>query len=176
MIYLKHKHLIRLTFCGIFIALTFVSTMIFIPLPIGNVNLGDAFVVIGAIILGPIYGAIAGGVGPMLADLASGYALYAPATLIIKAFMALMCAFIYKFVVYFFKKEMLGKILGAIVAEFIMIIGYFIYEWAIYQNAVTALLNVPFNAIQGFIGAFIGVTISVLILKNNTIRRFLSKE
>ncbi|MBO5211917.1 MAG: ECF transporter S component [Clostridia bacterium] len=171
---MKHKHILKLTLCAVFMALSFVSTMIFIPLPIGNVNLGDAAVIIGAIILGPIYGAVAGGIGPMLADLASGYALYAPATLIIKAFMALMCALIYKFIVKYFQKEMLSKIIGAAVAEITMIIGYFIYEWVLYSNAITALANVPFNAIQGFVGAFIGVTVSVLLLKNKNVQSILN--
>lgn len=41
-------------------------------------------------LLGPIYGTIAAGLGPALADIFSGYVVYAPATFVIKALMALV--------------------------------------------------------------------------------------
>ena len=58
-------------------ALTFVSTMfIRVPLVLGYINLGDAFVLLSVFILGPVYGTIAAGVGSALADL-FGYITYA---------------------------------------------------------------------------------------------------
>ena len=78
----------KLVMTALFTALTMVSTMLIrIPLPMGYVHLGDAFVLLSAFILGPIWGTIAAGVGSALADVI-GYIAYAPATLIIKALMA----------------------------------------------------------------------------------------
>ena len=56
-----------------FIALTCVATM-FLQIPVpgmanGYVNLGDAILLIGAFFLGPVYGAVAAGVGAALADI-----------------------------------------------------------------------------------------------------------
>ena len=68
-----------------------------IPSPTnGYLNLGDAVVLLGAYLLGPAYGAAAGGVGPALADLLSGYAMYVPGTLVIKALMGLTAALLYR--------------------------------------------------------------------------------
>ncbi|MBO5104667.1 MAG: ECF transporter S component, partial [Ruminococcus sp.] len=84
-------HLLTLT--GVLTALTTVATIVIqIPTPTkGYVNLGDVFVNISAWVLGGMYGAAAGGIGSALADIITGYAFYAPATLIIKALMAFAC-------------------------------------------------------------------------------------
>lgn len=82
----------KLVFTSMFTALTCIATMVIqIPSPMnGYLNLGDAAVLLGAWILGPAYGAFAGGVGSMLADLLSGYVYYAPGTLVIKGVVALV--------------------------------------------------------------------------------------
>ena len=86
----------KLVLTALLMALTVVATMfIRIPLPMGYVNLGDAFVLLSVFMLGPIYGTIAAGVGSTLADLL-GYPTYAPGTLIIKTVMALVAFVIYK--------------------------------------------------------------------------------
>ena len=76
-----------LALTGLFAALGCAGTMVIqVPSPTGGyMNLGDAVVILGAWLLGPAYGAAAGGVGPAMADLLSGYAVYVPATLVIKA-------------------------------------------------------------------------------------------
>ena len=86
----------KLVTTALFMALTMVATMfIRIPLPLGYVNLGDAFIFLAVFILGPVCGAIAGGVGAGLADL-FGYITYAPGTLVIKAAMAIVAWLIYQ--------------------------------------------------------------------------------
>lgn len=79
-------------------ALACVATMVIrIPSPTGGyLNLGDTVVLLGAFLLGPLYGAVAGGIGSMLADLLSGYMIYAPATLVIKAGMAVVAGVLYR--------------------------------------------------------------------------------
>ncbi|MHA1199092.1 MAG: ECF transporter S component [Candidatus Heimdallarchaeaceae archaeon] len=71
-----------------FTGLVFLSTSIFylnIASSTGFFNIGEAFVYIAALVGGPITGAISGGIGSALADLALGYGIYAPATLVLKA-------------------------------------------------------------------------------------------
>ena len=84
----------RLVYTALFTALTTVATLVIqVPSPMsGYVNLGDAMVLLSAWILGPVYGTAAAGIGSMLADLLSGYAYYAPGTLIIKCLMAFVAA------------------------------------------------------------------------------------
>lgn len=80
------KKLHRLVLAALFTALTTVMTMVIqVPSPMqGYVNLGDCGVLLSAWVLGPAWGGAAAGVGSMLADLLSGYAHYAPGTLVIK--------------------------------------------------------------------------------------------
>ena len=71
-----------------FVGLVFLSTSLFylaIASSTGFFNLGEVFIYLAALIGGPITGAVAGGVGASLADLALGYGVYAPATLVLKA-------------------------------------------------------------------------------------------
>ncbi len=70
-----------------FTALVFLSTSIFfiyIPASNGFFNIGEAFVYLAALIGGPITGAIAGGLGASMADLALGFGQFAPATAVLK--------------------------------------------------------------------------------------------
>lgn len=72
---------------AVFTALTFVITAIFsvyLPSTRGYFNFGEIGVYLSGLIGGPIIGAIAGGVGSMLSDVALGFPWYAPATLLIK--------------------------------------------------------------------------------------------
>ena len=80
-------------------ALTCVATIIIkIPSPLkGYLNLGDCVVLLAGWVLLPAYGFLSAGLGSALADLFSGYVIYAPATFIIKGCMALMAFRGYKY-------------------------------------------------------------------------------
>ncbi len=78
----------QLSMTAIFTALVFVATTVFsvyVPQTRGFFNIGETMVFTAALLLGPIVGAFAGGVGSMLADVFLGFWYYAPATLVIKA-------------------------------------------------------------------------------------------
>lgn len=73
---------------AVFTALVAAATMVFsiyIPATRGYFNIGETMVYTTALLFGPSVGAIAGGVGSMIADLLLGFPHYAPGTLIIKA-------------------------------------------------------------------------------------------
>ncbi len=166
------KQIKRLCVCAMLSALIFVFTaFVSVPAgPVGNINLGDAFIIITTFLLGP-YGAIAGGIGAMLADLIGPYAIYAPATLIVKALLSLVCYYIYLALKKVIQLDYISKLIGAICGEIIMVLGYFLYEGILYGFA-TALISVPFNLIQGGVATILGTLISYFILKNRTINKF----
>ena len=157
----------KIVACAMFTALSAVATMVIqIPLPMsGYANLGDAFVLLGALLLGPLYGAIAGGLGPALADLLTGYAIYAPATLIIKAGMAIVVYFVYYSIKKAFNKELLGVIIGSVLAELLMVAGYFLHACLLMGEGMSALLSVPGNLMQGLVGVIAATLLFVLIKK-----------
>jgi uncharacterized membrane protein len=83
-----------------FTGLVFLSTSIFfiaIPTSNGFFNIGEIFVYLAALIGGPITGAIAGGVGASLADVALGYGVFAPGTLFIKGIEGFLVGLIFHF-------------------------------------------------------------------------------
>lgn len=165
----------KLTTCAVFAAIIcVVTTFVAVPAPaIGNVNLGDIFILCSAWLLGPL-GAIASGIGACLADLFSGFAIYAPATLVIKASMALVCYYTYIVFSKIFRYDFISRLLSAILAECVMVLGYFVYETIIY-GFTAALASIPFNLIQGSICLVIGTACCLLMFKNATVQKF-SKE
>lgn len=150
-------------------ALICVATMIIkIPSPLGGyINLGDCLVLTSGWILSPIYGFLAAGIGSALADLLSGYALYAPATFIIKGCMALVAFGMLKLL-----KNKIGKfparLIGGILAEITMVGGYFVFEGFLYGFGAS-LINIPPNCIQGFAGITIGLLLIKIFEKINII-------
>ena len=147
-------------------ALTCVATMIIkIPSPLkGYMNLGDCVVLIAGWMLSPMYGFLAAGIGSALADVFSGYALYAPATFLIKGMMALLAYALYK-VLHKRLKNLPSRIVSGFAAEILMIGGYYLFEGFLY-GFVPSLVNVPANAMQGLAGLVLGVALMKLFEKN----------
>ena len=137
-------------------ALTCVATMVIkIPSPMkGYLNLGDCVVLTAGWMLSPVYGFLAAGLGSALADLFSGYVVYAPATFLIKGLMALVARFVYKALcgkTY----SPISRIISGVLAEIIMVLGYYIFEGFMYGFS-PSLVNIPANAVQGIAGLVLG--------------------
>ena len=146
----------KIAVAAMFAALACVATMIIkIPTPLkGYVNLGDCVVLLCGAMLSPAYAFLAAGIGSALADVLSGYMTYAPITFLIKGVMALVVFALFKLI----NKKGLKqptKILPLILAEIIMVGGYFIFEGFLYGFAPSAA-NIPANAIQGVAGIIFG--------------------
>lgn len=161
----------KLVVTALFTALTMVATMfIRVPLPLGYVNLGDAFVLLSVFILSPILGTVAAGVGSALADL-FGYITYAPGMLIIKTAMAIVAYLLYALILKATKKALLAEIVGGVAGTIIMAFGYFFYETMFFSTMAVAIVNVPWNLIQGAIG----VVISTVVMRIFTATKILEK-
>ncbi len=150
---------------GIFAALCCVATMIAVPLPFGYFNLGDIFVILAGWILGPI-GAIAGAIGSTIADLLLGFALYAPATFIIKGAVALIAYYTYKLFSGRTEKKPIPILLSSLVSESFMIVGYFLFEAFVLGYGMGAIASVPGNALQG-VASVIGSVVIFLALRTS---------
>ena len=142
----------KIVFSAMMASLACVVTMIVkIPSPFkGYLNLGDCVALLCGWVLGPMYAFFSAGLGSAMADIFSGYALYAPATFIIKGAMALAAFFFYGLLKENVKKAAARIISGAL-SEIIMVLGYFVFEGILYGFAPSAV-NIPANTAQGVIG------------------------
>lgn len=144
------ESILKICICAIFTALICVGTFISIPLPFGYFNLGDIVILLCAWSISPVYAAIASAMGAGLADLLMGFTLYVPATVVIKALMAVCASLTFKTFKKAFaskKADILSRIISSVCAELIMVIGYFSYEYVLYGNG--AFASVIGNLLQG---------------------------
>ena len=161
----------KIVFSALLASLVCVATMIIkIPSPLkGYINLGDCVVLLSGWILSPVYGFLAAGVGSGLADIFSGYAIYAPATFIIKGLMALVAHFVFK---------MMGKRLPALpsriisgtLSEIVMVGGYFLFEGVMY-GFIPSAVNIPANAVQGVAGLILGAILVRVFEKSGIVNK-----
>ena len=168
----KNKVLFKLTSSAVFAALILAATYFAIPIPGGQgyVNLGDSIILVAAVWLGPLWGGIAAAIGAGLTDLILGYVYYAPATFIIKWLMAVAMYFIFKGLSKTKLHFLVSFILSGLVAELIMVAGYFLYEIFLYGVGV-ALFDTLANAIQG---AF-GITVGTIMFSTLNRTKFITK-
>lgn len=177
---MKNKKLIKTVITALFMALTAVATAVIqIPSPMqGYVNAGDAIVLICGWTLGPVYGTIAAGIGSMIVDLATGYAHYAPGTLVIKAVCALVAFFVFKAFGKLTEKKgirIAARIVSGIAAEAVMVLGYFGYASLLLGKGLAAASSIPGNIMQGFIGIILSTLIIEILYINKSSRSFFEK-
>ncbi len=157
----------NLAFAALFATLCCIGTLVIaIPLPNGYFNMGDVFVLLAGWCLGPLYGSLAAAIGSALADVISGYALYALPTFFIKGVDALIAYMVWTFFKKIINKEKLDifpRALSAFIGESIMTLGYFLFELVLY-NFGGALLSLAGNLTQGGCAA-ICATLLVSILR-----------
>ena len=155
----------KIVMASMLAALCCVATMIIkIPSPLkGYLNLGDCVVLLAGWLLPGGYGFLAAGLGSALADVFSGYVIYAPATFIIKGIMALIAHYLNK------DGKTSGRILGGALAEIEMVLGYFVFEGFMYGFA-PSLVNIPANGVQGIAGLVIGLILVKVLDKTKIFR------
>lgn len=172
----------KIAFIAVMTALTVVFTMISIPLAGGYYNFGDIIIFITAVAMGPVAGALAGGIGGAIGDLCLSYVPYAPFTLVIKASEGLVVGLLFRL---FAKKAVAKKDIfdtsdseqngGAkkvyiavainvvltfainVVGGLLMAGGYFVAEGLLLSadKWTGGIVNLPFNVLQGVISAII---------------------
>ncbi len=157
-----------LTLLALLIALTTVATMIIqIPIPAtqGYINVGDAMVFTSALLFGPLAGLLAGGVGSALADWFSGYAQFAPYTLVIKGLEGLITGLIaWRLLKGRPMRTVAGiasMIAAMVIGGAVMVGGYYVVEQFIMGKAAAA--EVPGNLFQVLGGVVIAIPVTLIL-------------
>lgn len=147
---------------GVMAALIAVTTaLVQVPIPAtkGYLDFGDIMIFVSALTFGPLIGGFAGGVGSAISDAATGYAYFAPFTLIIKGAEGLIAGLISNRVS---KKR---DVIGVTFAGVEMVSGYFLAEFFGLSERWAALGEVPFNILQIAVGGIIGIPIAIILRK-----------
>lgn len=155
----------KLVLAALFAALACGATMVIqVPSPIGGyLNLGDCIVLLSGWLLGPVYGAVAAGLGPALADIFSSYVIYAPATFVIKALMAIVAFYAVKCIP---GHRVLRSVVSAVLAEIVMVGGYYLFEATFLGlGFVGAAAGIVSNLVQAAFGIVCAVLIKAIIDK-----------
>ena len=175
----ENKKLKRLIIAALMTALTTVGTMIIrIPTPtMGYIHPGDGFVLLSGLLLGPVWGSLAAGIGSALSDLFGGYMVYVIPTFIIKALTALVGVLVFRVISR--KNTVCGLIVGGIAGEAVMVLGYFVFEIfmlaftasgdfsasSIAAGAAASVAGIIPNIIQGVFGVIISTVLYPLLKK-----------
>ena len=132
-------------------------------------------VILSGILLGPIYGTAAAGIGSMFADLLSGYPLYAVATLIIKALAALVAWLIFHGISKLTSDSILrvlSVIVSGIGAGVIVTSLYFLFDMTVMGLGLTAAGGIPGNLVQNTFGILISTIMFPALYRIPSIRYF----
>lgn len=159
----------KIVLSALLASLVCVATMLIkIPSPLkGYLNLGDCVVLLSGWLLSPVYGFLTAGIGSALADIFSGYIIYAPATFVIKGLMALVAYFVYRMMTKKVKNT-ISRIVSGTLAEILMVGGYFLFEGFMY-GFIPSIVNIPANAMQGVAGLILGIIMVKVFVKNKII-------
>lgn len=121
-----------------------VATMVVqIPIPLGYAHLGDSVILISAYFFGPVVGALAGGIGSAMADILTGYAIWALPTLLIKTIMPVIACTFFKNNVQRCKVFSIRGIAGAVVTLLFMTAGYVFFGGILYGSAAAGIASAP---------------------------------
>lgn len=140
----------RLCQCAIFAAVIYVFTAyLHVPSFNGYTHIGDGFLYLAASLLPTGYAAAAGAVGAGLADLLSGYSIWAPATLVIKALTA--CFFTSRAPSFLCRRNLWALFPAAALCG----AGYYLYECAITGNFAAPAAGIPGYLIQSALSSLV---------------------
>lgn len=155
------KSLLKITYTAIFTAIILLATSVIkfsTGLGEGYIHLGDSFVYLTACILPFPYCLVAGALGGGLADILSGYAIWAIPTMIIKMLNAIPFMLVCR---KHKSSKNLSKhtVLMTFVSGIITIFGYFVTECILYSVA-SATLSLLGNTIQAVASGIIFIIIA----------------
>ena len=141
-------------------AMVCVATMVIqIPIPLGYANLGGSFIMLTAVFIGKKSGALAGGIGSAMADILSGFAVWAIPTFLIKSVTGLIVGQIEHTKDNACTVFSVRTVIAAVVGMAWTVIGYTVFGAILYGGLEAGLASAPGLVIEGILNmaAFYGI-------------------
>ena len=137
------------------------TSFVFIPLPLGGgfLNFTDVFVIFYAMFFGPLTGGLVGALSGLMVDIILGYGFYAPFTFAIKLAEGLVVGFLFH--------KIKGKLryIAPFIGGLLMAVLYLLPDYLILQNIGPVFINLALNVVQGIVGASLGLTLYLVLIK-----------
>ena len=163
---------------GVMAALSCVATMFLkveIPTPIGKTmfHFGDVFCLAASMLLGPVAGGLAGGIGMFFADIFMGWADSAVFTFVFKFIEGFICGII----AYSFRRygnKLVFNIVGAVSGTVVYIALYlgkkFVENYMLHHAAIETVLadlavKCTTSSFKGIVSVVVSVVLTVLLKK-----------
>lgn len=152
MISFKTKDIASIAVFTSLVSVATISINLYVPATRGYFNIGETMVYTTSILMGPLIGGFAGGVGSMLADVALGFNVYAPGTLIIKGIEGFIVGYVarYGFKSYSKKTMSLISLITGFILAFILwwggnssFVGEIGITFGIEPNSINLVFNIP---------------------------------
>ena len=165
----------RLAFLAVFTAIVFIATLLFrFPNPLmGYSNLGDAFIFLIAAFFGPLPALISGAIGSALADVLSGFAIYAPFTFVVKGAEGALAGILLRAFLKTGLNRHVAVLIAFLLASCEMMIGYFFTNALLYGGFVSAAGAVLNDVLQGAVGTIAAYVFILIFSKSKTLAKFL---
>lgn len=159
---MKDQKIRLMCIAGVFTAIVFVFTAyLHIPSHTGYTHVGDGFIYLAACMLPLPYAMFVGAGGALLADCLTGYAIWAPGSIIIKTVAVL----------FFSRKSAriisIRNLLALIPAWAVCIGGYYLYEALITGNFVAPLSGIPGYITQSVLSSILFIVAGLAMDKLN---------
>lgn len=164
---MKNEKLKFMCLAGLFTALTFVFTAyLHIPSHTGYTHVGDGFIYLAACLLPSPYAVLVGAGGALLADCLTGFAIWAPGSVVIKTVAVLF--FSHK------NKKIVGwrNAIALLPSSTICIGGYYLYESLITGNFIAPLSGIPGYITQSVLSSVLFVLLGLAMDKWNIKQTF----
>lgn len=163
---MKNNNTFKICITAIFIALVYIATaLIQIPIPLGYANLGDSIILLASFLFTPWIACIAGGVGASMADVLTGYPIWAVPTLIIKVGIALIACSIFSIGKKNKSLYSVRTILGAVLSMLFMAAGYTVFGAVLYGSVAAGLSSAPGLLAEGVINIIVFYVIGTILDK-----------
>ncbi len=163
---MKANKIRNMCLAGVFAAVVFVFTAyLHIPSHTGYTHIGDGFIYLAACLLPLPYAAFVGAGGALLADCLTGFAVWAPGSVVIKTVTVLFFSRKKKAIVS--PHNLLALLPSAILCAG----GYYLYEVLLTGTTIAPLAGIPGYLTQSVLSSVLFVTIGLMLDKLNVKER-----
>ena len=146
----------RIAVTAVFMAMNVIMSSFSIPVPGGHLYLCDVVICLAAILLNPFEAFVAAGVGSFLGDL-----IFYPAPMFVSLVTHGIQAAVISLISHrlLTHKPRLASGIGVSVGVVILVVGYTLGRAYVYSTPEYALLKLPFEFLQGIVGAVFGMVL-----------------